>query len=529
MDELIAVMTHAQLATPEHDTLYIDAINAFNSISRKKAFETALKLCPQLAHLIHGLYGSTTRVWTRKDDFNSWTYVEGKTGSVQGCVLGPLIHGLSTLEAYTAVDNEFRHHPDMFMGAYMDDVALRGNSHVVVRAFNIFKEKTTAIGSKVNFGQGKTEVLLGRYENQQDLDFSIASYVAAGIPLENIKLHPDNSDNDPIYYGYMHLGVPRGSIEYQRAAFDAQLDKKEIATRKISALDKAQDQWLLLNWVTKHKFTYLLRHVTPLITHENLGRIDHILRTSFCHIGGHAIDDLAWNQAQLPIGLGGFGLGFIRNTAIAAFTANTYETRSAVIDKVPSALNHLSLLSDGELAPFGAGADGDISDQFLTPIWDFRDIINEASAKDDIIATEEAEKIIHDAREEKKPYQIQKFFSTFLTNENFRSVMKTFKDTKTNPDNARFRSCLGETSGAWLNCIPKDKHSMMCNEEFRFAWDLRLGNDIRSGSGYCTLCKKHIDMKGIHAFSCPRQRQALTEKHDSLVKEIASISWRDQI
>ena len=112
----------------------------------------------------------------------------------------------------------------------------------------------------------------------------------------------------------MHLGVPRGSIEYQRAAFDAQLDKKEIATRKISALDKVQDQWVLLNWVTKHKFTYLLRHVTPLITHENLGRIDHILRTSFCHIGGHAIDDLAWNQAQLPIGLGGFGLGFIRNS-----------------------------------------------------------------------------------------------------------------------------------------------------------------------------------------------------------------------
>ena len=31
-------------------------------------------------------------------------------------------------------------------------------------------------------------------------------------------------------------------------------------------------------------------------------------------------------------------------------------------------------------------------------------------------------------------------------------------------------------------------------------------------------------MKGIHAFSCPRQRQALTEKHDSLVKEIATLA-----
>ena len=66
---------------------------------------------------------------------------------------------------------------------------------------------------------------------------------------------------------------------------------------------------------------------------------------------------------------------------------------------------------------------------------------------------------------------------------------------------------------------------MMKNEEFRFAWALRLGLEILNGSSYCTLCKKHIDKKGIHSFSCPRQRQALTEKHDSLVKEIAILAY----
>ena len=66
----------------------------------------------------------------------------------------------------------------------------------------------------------------------------------------------------------------------------------------------------------------------------------------------------------------------------------------------------------------------------------------------------------------------------------------------------------------------------MCNnEEFRIAWDLRLGNDIMNGSNYCTLCKKHtIDMKGIHALSCSHDNAKLTEKHYSLVKQIAILA-----
>ena len=53
MDELIAIMTHAFLTRPDHDRLFIDATNAFNCISRKKAFQTSLQICPSLSTLIH--------------------------------------------------------------------------------------------------------------------------------------------------------------------------------------------------------------------------------------------------------------------------------------------------------------------------------------------------------------------------------------------------------------------------------------------------------------------------------------------
>ena len=56
----------------------------------------------------------------------------------------------------------------------------------------------------------------------------------------------------------------------------------------------------------------------------------------------------------------------------------------------------------------------------MNPAWEFRDEINAASAKEDnVVATEEAEKIIKEARQEKKPYQIQKFFYHFLTNSTY--------------------------------------------------------------------------------------------------------------
>jgi hypothetical protein len=60
---------------------------------------------------------------------------------------------------------------------------------------------------------------------------------------------------------------------------------------------------------------------------------------------------------------------------------------------------------------------------------------------------------------------------------------------------------------------------MMENEAFRFSCLLRLGSYIPGAPSWCPLCKKHIDSRAIHTFSCPKLRYKLLEKHDYLLKQ----------
>jgi hypothetical protein len=53
-------------------------------------------------------------------------------------------------------------------------------------------------------------VLLGKCEDDAETQWRIATYFDRGIPLANIKMHPDNGGSEEDY-GYIHLGVPVGS------------------------------------------------------------------------------------------------------------------------------------------------------------------------------------------------------------------------------------------------------------------------------------------------------------------------------
>ena len=102
MDELIALMDNAFRTRPDHDRIFIDDSNAFNLVSRKKAFETILRESPQLARIFHALYSGSTNVWLRCEQ-DEWTTLSSQQGVVQGCVFGPFGFGFGTLDVYRSV------------------------------------------------------------------------------------------------------------------------------------------------------------------------------------------------------------------------------------------------------------------------------------------------------------------------------------------------------------------------------------------------------------------------------------------
>jgi len=312
MDELIALMTHSLRACPEHDRIFIDATNAFNLIHRNKAMTAMLAECPQLASVFHALYSGATSVWMRAEE-DEWSSLLAEQGCVQGCVMGPLIFGFATVEAYRAVAMTLRDCPNGWFGAYSDDSCISASHDFATVAFRTYLEEGRQSGLNVNFAKGKTEVLLGECESEDEMHRRVQNYIELGVPLQNIFIHPRNGGSADAY-GYVHLGIPQGSSEYQLSSLRNLVTEYSQLTEAVRHLDNPQEEWVFTYWVLRQKFPFWLRHMSPALTAQVLQDIEGVLRAVHTPIVGQELTDDAWEQMCLPIKSHGFGVGRIADT-----------------------------------------------------------------------------------------------------------------------------------------------------------------------------------------------------------------------
>ena len=196
---------------------------------------------------------------------------------------------------------------------------------------------------EINYGKNKTVVLLGKCANEEDKEQRIAAYTAKGLPLSNIKIHPDNG-GQPEEYGYIHLGVPVGSTDFQFQHLH-QLVTKFIATGECDeAVDEAHEKWVYLLWVTRQKFPFWFRHMCPSLTSTVEDRIESHMRRKFDTVLGQLTQDREWVQACLPTKNHGCGLGRTSDIIASAFAANVEETMAAVKKKLPATQAYMAML-----------------------------------------------------------------------------------------------------------------------------------------------------------------------------------------
>ena len=86
----------------------------------------------------------------------------------------------------------------------------------------------------------------------------------------------------------------------------------------------AQVAWALLEGATSKALEYDLAMLPPRLTAEARGRADRALRTATEAFAGSPLTDAEWQQATLPLWLGGAGLGIFTDTAAAARYAATW-------------------------------------------------------------------------------------------------------------------------------------------------------------------------------------------------------------
>ena len=166
-----------------------------------------------------------------------------------------------------------------------------------------------------------------------------------GLHLNIAKCEIICTENDmvpPIFAGFSRLlptecellGAPLltgKTLDSALAARCADLSRASDRLRSLSAHDALL---ILTHSVSAPKLNYILR-CSPCFGHRGLDEFDHILRVTLSQIANVEIDDLAWTQANLPVGEGGLGIRSVALLAPSAFLASAAATQELQSDLLP--------------------------------------------------------------------------------------------------------------------------------------------------------------------------------------------------
>ena len=270
--------------------------------------------------------------------------------------------------------------------------------------------------------------------------------------------------------GVTLLGVPLGHHRFVAAA----LEEKRIKVTEVTTLlphlkDPHVEFCLLRSCLSLAKVMYLLRAVDTTDHLDALKEFDDITREGLGRILGVGIPEQQWQQAKLPVTLGGMGLPAAQDHAAAAFAASFLSSQPMVRDMLDTPENQ----PDAALPP-----------AILTTLT--------ATMGEEEVVTQEAITGL-----------TQKQLSTKVSRTNQRLLLTQIKEDADEREVARLASVSLPHAGAWLNCTPLPALGLHLRpEEFATAAKFRLGLPMFSSAGPCPACLAPSDIMGDHALCC---------------------------
>ena len=233
------------------------------------------------------------------------------------------------------------------------------------------------------------------------------------------------------------------------------------------------------------RINHLMRAVNTSIIEEFLQRFDEALREALCGICGDNLPSEAWDQAGLPIRLGGLGIAHPSFVAPAAFVASsiTFMQQIELLDLPPQASSPTSAFQTAcrRLA-------ASVKDSSLLRLW--------STAEERIDTTDDHGK--------------QRFWSRAVSD----SIRKDLYLNASARDKLRLQCLTDHLSGAWLTAFPSPALSLTFSAmEFRRLLKWRLGlpqSHIPSTPPQCKFCHLPMDIFGDHSVKTSAEQQQIS-------------------
>ena len=450
---------------PSKWVLQCDLINAYNCVERGAVLQATAQHFPECLAWVVSCYGTPSHLRYGSTSINS------ETGLHQGDPLAGLLFCLAIKPVVDAIQEEV---PNLVLNAwYLDDGHQVGTKEDLKKVVDIFSREgpprglilSTAASVKA---PSKPKALVwspaGDLE-EQDIDDPIQR----GIPMA------------PQGEGITVLGAPVGSEEFIARSLAAKVNKVEQITDLLPLLQDPHIEFALLrSCLALPKVMFLLRAVDTTKFPNVLEQFDAVTRGALSRILGSPVSNIQWEQAKLPVAMGGTGL------------------RSAS-DHAPIA-HATSLLSAQPLIKNLLG-NGDEESYYALP----QDLLDCVSARQGEEATTETLTGIS---------QKQGSLKVDLAN---KSVLVNFHATVgSQREIARMNSLGLPHQGDWLSVVPCQALGLhLRGVEFTFCLKYRLGMPLFSAEGPCPHCKQQNDVMGDHALGCAMTRDRIA-RHNLL-------------
>lgn len=388
----------------------IDFKNAFNTIRRDCFLEHVAVSLPRAYNFVHSAYGLPSLL------INKSNIIYSSEGVQQGDPMGPLLFCLALRSLTSKLSTPL----NLW---YMDDGTLGGDASLIKQNLFTLRKEASTVGLVIN--EAKCEIY-----NPSNIDW----------PAEFKILDPTN---------FFLLG---GAVTAESI--------KTMMTNKINDFSQLCQQ--LTKLPAHHAFT-LLRHSlgcqklislfrsSPCFISTEINVLDNILRSTLKSVLNIQLPEQAWQQASLPIKLGGIGVrkpsDLVTSTYISSFkTVN--ELANLDDSYFKQALEIWSLQSSNRQPPQS----------------------NKQKEWDSIIAQSRLTQLIESA---------------------------------TPSERCRLVSASDPYSGDWLQCLPNRQMGLhMQDDDFRCSLCFRLG--LQVFEPHKCKCGEEVDALGRHGFVCRR-------------------------
>lgn len=439
--------------------LKVDFKNAFNLVDRKTMFEECRKHFPGLSRWVEYCYGDKPLLWARSLQFFSTEGVQ------QGDPLGPLLFSLVLnvliKKIQVACPNALANN------WYLDDGVVIGTHEELRTVIALIEEHGPPLG--LHLSRSKSEIW---WPAPNDTEWLFYPEGIAMVRDDGVKL----------------LGSPIGSADFANRLLLKRIHKIDALFTEVRKLEEPQVQFCLLrSCVGFPKIAFSLRTCPPVHLTECLQLFDGMVYNSLASIIGADLDMQCWQQATLPLSLGGVGITSAPSKAIPAFLGSVAQSMKL----------QRRILKDENATPRA---------HFHSCLASYNEMINQPEGAMTL------EKLVKDVNPQKTlSVEVDKVAYVAL----LASVSEASK--------ARIISCASQHSGAWLTVAPNKFLDLdMAPLQFAVCLRYRLGVSVHWEGQICPVCNEEVlDANGKHGVNCKKSGD-LIARHNAIREYLAA-------